>query len=86
MLSLLIISKVGRRGRITLPKEVRRWLNLREGDRIAFVRRGNEIVLYPLTHTLLDLRGSVHVPEPQDFTAIRQQVIEAHSRDCLDNP
>ncbi len=77
---MMIISKVGRRGQITIPREVRRWLNLREQDRVAFVRRGNEIILQPLPHTLLDLRGSVPVSKPQDFTAVRQEVIEEHAR------
>jgi AbrB family looped-hinge helix DNA binding protein len=81
----MIISKVGRRGQITLPRAIRRWLSLREGDRVAFVQRGNEIVLQPLTRTLLDLRGSVSVSGPQDFAAIRQQVIEAHARKVADD-
>ncbi|RMF85832.1 MAG: AbrB/MazE/SpoVT family DNA-binding domain-containing protein [Nitrospinota bacterium] len=76
----VIISKVGRRGQITIPRQVRQWLNLREKDRVAFIRRGNEIILHPLPHTLFDLRGSVPVPTPQDFTAIRQRVIENHAR------
>ena len=70
----MIVGKVGRRGQITLPRLIRRWLNLQEGDRVAFIRRDNEIVLQPLTQSLLDLRGSVPVSEPQDFDAIRQQV------------
>lgn len=70
----MIVGKVGRRGQITLPRLIRRWLNLQEGDRVAFIRRDNEIVLQPLTQSLLDLRGSVPVVEPQDFDAIRQQV------------
>ena len=41
---------------------------------------GEEIVLQPLTRTLLDLRGSVPVSEPQDFVAIRRQVMEEHAR------
>lgn len=60
---------------MTVPRTVRRWLNLREGDRVAFLRRDNEVLLQPLTATLRDLRGSVAVSAPQDFTAIRQQVI-----------
>ena len=76
----MITSKVGRRGQITLPRPIRRWLSLQEGDHIAFVRRGDEVVLQPLTGTLLDLRGSVPVAGTQDFAAIRQQVIEAHAR------
>jgi AbrB family looped-hinge helix DNA binding protein len=77
---MIIISKVGRRGQVTLPRAIRRRLNLREGDRVAFIGRGNEVIVQPLTRTLLDLRGSLHVSEPQDFDAIRRQVIEEHAR------
>jgi AbrB family looped-hinge helix DNA binding protein len=76
----MIVSKIGRRGQMTVPRAIRRWLNLREGDRVVFIRRGNEIIIQPLTSTLLDLRGSVPVTKPQDFTAIRQQVVEKHIR------
>jgi len=78
------IGKVGRRGQITIPRTVRHWLNLHEKDRVAFVRRGEEVVLQPLPHTLLDLRGSVSVSGPQDFAAIRRRVIEQHAREVAD--
>ena len=82
----MIISKVGRRGQVTLPSAVRRQLNLKEGDRVAYVISGEEVVLLPLTRTLFDLRGSVPVSEPQDFEsirrdAIRRQVVEVHARE-----
>ena len=80
----MIVSKVGRRGQITIPRQVRRWLNLREKDRVAFIRRGNEIILHPLPYTLFDLRGSVPVPKPQDFTAVRHQVREEQARKVAD--
>lgn len=70
----MIVSKVGRRGQITVPRLIRRWLSLKDGDRVAFVRRGNEVVLQPLSHTLLEMRGSVPVSGPQDFEAVREQV------------
>ncbi len=76
----MIVSRVGRRGQITLPRAIRDWLHVEEGDRVAFVRRGDEIVMQPLTRTLLDLRGSVPVPGPQDFDAIRRQVRETLAR------
>ncbi len=59
---------------MTLPRAVREWLEVREGDHVAFVRDGTDIVVRPLTRTLLDLRGSVKVEGPQDFDAIRQEV------------
>jgi len=79
----MIVSKVGRRGQITLPRAIRNRLNLQEGDRVAFVSKGEEVMLQPLTRTLLDLRGSLPVSEPQDFDAIRRQVIEEHARKVL---
>jgi len=79
----MIVTRVGRRGQITIPKTIRRWLNLREGDRLVFIQRGDEVILQPLTRTLLDLRGSVPVSEPQDFDAIRQQVIQQHAHKVI---
>jgi len=76
----MLVTKVGRKGQITVPKEIRQCLRIEEGDRVAFVRRGEEVVLQPLTRTLLDLRGSVPVSGPQDFDEIRRQVIAEHVR------
>ncbi len=76
----MIASTVGRRGQITLPRPVRQFLKLQEGDRVIFTRRGDEIILQPLQQTLTDLRGSVPVSGEQDFDVIRRQVIEAHAR------
>jgi AbrB family looped-hinge helix DNA binding protein len=70
------VSKVGRRGQISIPRLIRQELNLQEGDRLAFVRHGDEVVLQPLKTTLSDFRGSIPVSEPQDFDAIRQQVLD----------
>jgi len=77
---MMIIGTVGRRGQMTVPRQIRRSLNLEEGDRIAFIQRGDEVILQPLTNTLLDLRGSIPVEEPQDFTRIRERVIQDRAR------
>ncbi len=68
------IAKVGRRGQMTLPRDVRKALDVQEGDHIVFVRRCHEFSVQPLNQTLLDLRGSVPVSGPQDFDGIREQV------------
>ena len=75
----MIIGIVGRRGQMTVPREIRRSLNLEQGDRIAFIRSGDGVVLQPLTDTLLDLRGSVAVEGPQDFAEIRERVSSSFS-------
>ena len=81
----MIVSKVGKRGQITIPREVRRWLALREHDKVAFVRRGHEVILLPLSETLFDLRGSVVVDKPQDWEEVRKQVIAEHARKVAEN-
>ena len=68
------ITKVGRRGQLSIPSAIRKQMNLQEGDHVAFVQRGDEVILQPLQKSLADFRGSVPVTEPQDFDAIRQKV------------
>ena len=77
---MAIISTVGRRGQITLPRAIRQWLNLKEGDHVVFARRGDDVILQPVKHTLADLRGSVPVAGEQDFNAIRRQIVAAHAQ------
>ena len=70
----MISTKVGRRGQITLPKRIRLELHLEEGDRLAFVRKGGDVVLQPLRAGLKDFRGTIDVGGPQDFDQIRKEV------------
>lgn len=81
----MITIKMGRRGQITLPSVIRRMIGLQEGDHIAVVTQGYQVILRPITHSLLDLRGSVPVVAPQDFAAIRRQVITNHAEEVAQN-
>jgi len=76
----MITATVGRRGYITIPRNIRRQIGIKEGDRVTMVVQGDHIVLHPITQTLLDLRGSVPVQGPQDLDAIRQQVITERAK------
>lgn len=67
-------TRIGRRGQLTLPRAVRQSLGVSEGDQVAFVERGGEVVLRPVRLSLRDLRGSVPVAGPQDFDAVREVV------------
>jgi hypothetical protein len=49
-------------------------MGVHEGDHVAFVERGGEMVLRPVRQSLRDLRGSVAVDGPQDFEAVRAAV------------
>lgn len=70
----MLSTRVGRRGQIVLPKEVRTKIKVAEGDQIAFVIDGEQVIIKPITHTLLELRGRVKVSGRQDFESIRKQV------------
>ena len=70
----MLQTRIGRRGQITLPREVRRRIKVDEGDQIAFIIEGEQVIIKPITQSLLDLRGSVKVTREQDFEAIRVEV------------
>ncbi len=44
-----------------LPKEIREALDIEEGQRVAFVKRGGAISLLPLNESLSDHYGSIEV-------------------------
>lgn len=76
----MIIVRIGRRGQITIPRQVRQALNLQEGDTLAVIPEGGQAILKPILQSLLDLRGSIQVSEPQDFDAIRKEVIAGRAK------
>jgi AbrB family looped-hinge helix DNA binding protein len=66
---------MNRKGQVTIPKAIRDRLGVKEGEKVLFVMRGEEVVLKIVKGTILDLRGSVQASaHPEDFTKIRQFV------------
>lgn len=81
----MIGAKLSSKGQTTIPKEVRDYLRLSPGDRVLFVIREGEVLLQPVTQTLLDLRGSIKPRRrPENFDAVRQQVKKRVSRKPVD--
>jgi AbrB family looped-hinge helix DNA binding protein len=65
------------KGQMTIPKEVRKALNLRPSERVIVVVEGNQAILKPLRGNLLDLGGSVKIPEkekPIEFRKVREEL------------
>lgn len=69
----MALARVSTRGRVTIPKEIREKLQLEQGDRVAFVRIGDDIYMQPVKDTLLDKMGTIPVDGPQDFEKIREE-------------
>ena len=66
-------STMTRKGQVTIPKDIRDELGLAAGDRVFFVRRGDEIVLKVLRGNILGLRGSILARQrPENFDTIRK--------------
>ncbi len=69
------ISKVTSKGQATIPKEIRERLGIKPGDRVAFVVRGDTVIVIPIKGTLRDLRGSIRPKKvPEDLEEVRREV------------
>ncbi len=74
----MLESTITRNGQVTTPKAIRDRLGVKEGEKVLFVMRGEEVVLKVIKGTILDLRGSVQPSaHPEDFEKIRQSVRHA---------
>ena len=67
-----MLLKVGPRGQITIPKSLRRMLDIEAGDSLAITQTDGNLVLQPVQGDIFDLLGSIPVDEPQDFAQIRE--------------
>jgi AbrB family looped-hinge helix DNA binding protein len=71
------MSILASKGRITIPKEVRKALNLRPSERGIIVVEGNRAIVQPSKGNLLDIGGSVKISDrkkPIEFKNVREEV------------
>jgi AbrB family looped-hinge helix DNA binding protein len=71
------ISVLTSKGQMTIPKEVRKALNLRPSEKVIIVVEGNQAILQPLKGNLLDIGGSVKITDrekPIKFKKVREEV------------
>ena len=66
-----MLVKVGQRGQITIPKQLRQKLGIEPGNNVTLVLREDTIVLQPVTATIFDFVGTIPVP-PEGPYAIEQ--------------
>ena len=73
-------SVITRKGQVTIPKEIRNHLNAKEGEKVRFFLRGDDVVLKVVHGNILDLKGSVKPRKrPEDFDAARRSVKRTRS-------
>lgn len=71
------IAVLTSKGQITVPKEVRKALNLKPSEKVIVVVEGDQAVIKPLKGNILDIGGSVTIQDkakPLDFHNIREEV------------
>jgi antitoxin PrlF len=71
------ISVLTSKGQMTIPKEVRKALNLGPSEKVIIMVEGNQAIIKPLKGNLLDMGGSLRIPEkekPIDFKKVREEV------------
>ena len=74
-------SVITRKGQVTIPKEIRDHLNAKEGEKVAFFLRGDDVVLKVVRGNILSLKGSVKPRQrPEDMEAVRGLVKRSVSR------
>lgn len=79
-----LLSTVTQRGQVTIPAEVRRLLGTKTGDKVAFQIEDHTVRLVPVKFTLESAYGSVTpMHRPEDFEAIKEQVLEARAEEVL---
>ena len=71
------ISVLTSKGQMTIPREVRKALNLKPSEKVIIVVEGNQAIIQPLRGDLLDIGGSVKISgreRPIDFKKVREEV------------
>ena len=71
------ISILSSKCQMTIPKEVRKALNLKPSGKVIIVVEGNRAIIQPLRGDLLDIGGSVKISgreRPIDFKKVREEV------------
>ena len=73
-IAMVMTSKITSKGQITIPKEVRKLLNVQEGNVIVFERENDKIVIKP-AKTLRDFKGLLKdTKKKETFEEIRNIV------------
>jgi AbrB family looped-hinge helix DNA binding protein len=84
------ISTLTKKGQVTIPKDIRNIMGIKEHDRVIFIKKDGDIILKHVKGDIFDLRGSLKArKEPEDFEKIRsitrKSVAKKIIEESLDN-
>ena len=81
-------TSITSKGQVTIPKEIRKALGLKTGDRVEFVADGDKAILFPVQGDLLGLKGVLKpyyqnkkpLTVTQMHEAAKAYVVERHKK------
>ena len=71
------LSKVSANGQVTVPVEIRRKLQLREGDKLLFIERDGEIVINNASATAIVRAQTAFAGAAQDFGIVNDEDVQS---------
>ena len=78
-------SRITTKGQVTIPKRLRTKLNLKAGDQVLFIDKGEDVILKP-AKTLLDLKGFLKtVKKPENWEKVRKSAKKYVTEEVLNN-
>ncbi|MBX3070704.1 MAG: AbrB/MazE/SpoVT family DNA-binding domain-containing protein [Thermomicrobiales bacterium] len=66
-------SVVTRKGQITIPADIRKELNIKEGDRMIFVRQNGSVQMLTPEEIVRRTSGSLRLPEGRQLLSIEEE-------------
>ena len=71
------IALLTSKGQVTIPREVRKALNLKPSERVVIVVEGDQAIIRPLRGNILDIGGTINIGDrekPIHFRRVREKV------------
>ena len=70
------LAKISANGQVTVPLEIRRKLQLREGDKLLFIERDGEIVINNASATAIARAQEAFAGAAKDFGAVNDEDVQ----------
>jgi len=71
------IALLTSKGQMTIPKEIRKALNLKPAEKVVIVVEGDQAIIKPLKGNILDIGGTIKIGDqekPIHFRKVREKV------------
>lgn len=67
-----IIREIGKKGQVVIPKDIRKFLGLKEGQKVVFEAREEEVVIKPEQDPDEFLEEFFNIPKPKKNITLKE--------------